>query len=118
MAFGSKMSQLDWQTASHESLHQPPLTYRKATDVSPPYRVETSKLTPSRLGTTGASSSLPQLPQAPTTSPSSYLPTGGLAPLSPRPFGSAQDMASVRPKEGKVKLDRQRGSTEDSGSWG
>lgn len=116
LAFGSKTSQLDWQSASHESLHQPPLTYRRATEEHPPSRTETSKVTSPRLGTPGTSSSVPQLSQAPTSS--SYMSIEGSTPLSPKPVESSQEIVSVRPKETRVRICRQGASSENSGSWG
>lgn len=116
LAFGSRTSKLDWQTASHDSLHQSPLTYRKATGDSPQSRLEASKVASPVAGTSGISSSLPQLPQAPPSS--AGRPNGGSAPLSPKPDDSSKETTSVRPKESRYKLSRQGASAEDSGSRG
>ncbi|XP_069953846.1 centrosomal protein of 135 kDa isoform X2 [Cherax quadricarinatus] len=107
LAFGSRTSQFAWQSASQESIHQSPVTYRRAADESPPSRVES----PTRIG----SSSLPQEPKAPAIATQSQAER-----TSPHSHSSesAQDVASVRPKDTSSRLSKQGAKIGDSNSWG
>nr|XP_045584865.1 centrosomal protein of 135 kDa-like isoform X2 [Procambarus clarkii] len=106
LAFGSRTSQLAWQSASQESIHHSPIAYRKATEESPPYRI----LTPTRV----RSSSPPQ--QAKALTIVSHSLTERTSPHS-HPAVSAEDAPSVRPKNASSKLSKQGASGGETDSW-
>ncbi|XP_071548097.1 uncharacterized protein [Panulirus ornatus] len=107
LAFGSRSSERAWQTASQDSIHQSPLTYRKVTQDSSPSRLGT----PARLGASSPS----HHPQASTTTMSSQVER-----TSPHfhTAKSTEDIPSVRPKDKSVRLTRQGASSGDSDGLG